>query len=105
MKKLTFNEFVVLERRPALCNFCGQYHDNCIKGTLELENYIPKTVTRYVVKDFDCDTTFTGKMIYKCKNRPELGKAVVDGEYDKEKSGADICPDCVRQLYKLIKSK
>lgn len=117
--KIKDSSEIELEKTNAICNFCGQRNEFCIRGSLPstftANNYkleyekVPKN-SEYCRKE--------GKLSESVFGRPKLLEdgpygyfyrdyeykyVVKESNYKDEKEEVDICKDCIKQLSKLIK--
>lgn len=121
MKKLTLG--FALEQRKANCNFCGESDKDCVKGVLpdyfeylsttkyDWKYAIEKEEYGYAIDDWESGA-FGGRKIKgkKCEymkipSETKYYKVVIEEKKMKQEACADICKDCVNQLYKLWKLK
>ena len=87
-----------LEQRGSQCNFCGE-KKNCIRGSVPLYGIVYGTEYKYVIDDYH-PSFFGNKKIIE----GDTGyKRVIVSKNIEPLDNADICHDCIKQLYNLIK--
>lgn len=95
-----------LEERAAVCSFCGDSKEDCVKGSVPLEVESPKfIIENYAIlnvgKHFKV-STFSSNYYQIPEGEEKCGGIMVKGETVKLTDDADICKDCIRQLAKQI---
>lgn len=116
-------ETIGLEERNATCSFCGESGKKCIKGSLPLEvEYssiktdtikVPKGEMKYekIIKDYNYGGFFNrrkyivGELEYKyVADDYSYERIIKEDKIKTEADDADICIDCIKQLYDLTKN-
>lgn len=99
MKKLTIGHG--LEQRKAFCNFCEEGDKDCIKGSLETTVFYQHPITELskVIEDYKFNLLNKRVILGGVSCKP----VVITYEDREKKESADICIDCIRQLYKITK--
>ena len=85
-------EKTILERREALCNYCGKRKDNCIRSDLGIP--VPETELKEVMLDWGYNIFGGIKGGEITEVYIETGKTFV--------KDTDICEDCIKKIAKLI---
>lgn len=87
-----------LEQKEARCNFCGE-QKKCIQGSVPLYGIVYKTDHQRVIDDWEF-SFFGHKKIIK---GDWYYRDVIVSQDIKPLDNADICHDCIKQFYNLIK--
>ena len=115
--KLTLDkqDEINLETRRADCNFCTGESKRCVKGALpfkaQFKVHMPRTTGKCVIDFYDLLQMKRKKLFYRFSEKELMQTSrfvdVVEGHETKEHTEqdfADICFDCVQQLYDLVKA-
>ena len=107
MKNIVVNQ-VNLEVRKAICDFCGENNDICVRGKDVKIAYQDYEVSygRYVKLDTNKhykQVGMFGPYRYIINDREEKYVDIVSGKSTKHATvSIDICRNCIKQLAKII---
>ena len=99
MKKLTLDT-INLETRESNCDFCHK-DKNCVQS-LPIITFKNKYKEKFTIEDYNLSCGFWGTKKTVIGN--VLSEMVCAGERERVESRADICLDCIKQLYELTKN-
>lgn len=104
MKKLTFGTDKLVIIREAICNYCGEKKATCFRSVKPISYVVKTYATDYKMVIDDWDFSFWGsdKII---KGDWNYADVIKDRDYETKEQHSDICVDCVKEIYKFIKTK